>query len=111
VLGGLAERAAFPLPPRIAAGDYLGRAAYGDLGLGPADVDVFWHYPDGNEERLQAFVACAAPAARLVLLGPDRRLRPRLPVEWSAAVASGPDEPPWTLLVCRARTGGVSDGG
>jgi hypothetical protein len=72
-LGTLRRRLSPSRLPRVAEGDYFSKADYAPLGIAPAELDLVFNYPDGNERRLLRFLAAhGKPELRLVVLSPDR---------------------------------------
>ncbi len=61
---------------RTSHGSFFDLAAYASLGVTPFDLDCVFHYPDGNEQPLAAFMRDhGRPGAFVVFLTPDLSLR------------------------------------
>jgi hypothetical protein len=102
-LGGLRwAQAAASL--RVAQGDYFHPRYHEALGHKPSDLDLVFNYPDGNEGRLLEWLgAHGKPAARLVVLGPDRDPRLARPALLRHEVRPAGSDVAWTLAVYATR--------
>lgn len=94
-------------------GDYLDPSTYPKLGVRLEDIDAFFNYPDGNEQKLAAFLReHARNGALLVLLTPDHGLQvDGLILEDDVAIAREQDAPSFRLMQYRIhRTPGREPG-
>lgn len=90
---------------RVCQGDYFDVSTYPKLGILVTDIDVFFNYPDGNEQQLAAFLQDhARPGSFLVVLTAEGGLAlDTLPLEEDLAVSRGPGRPEFRLLVYRVQ--------
>lgn len=110
-LEALDEEGLLRNPDRVlfCVGDYLDLSLYGRLDLDFRDVNIFFNYPDGSEQRLAALMAEHSPRDSLLcLLTPDSSIElEELPLERRELVFSEQEQRkggsssmvPWTLSI------------
>lgn len=97
------EARGLPATYRVGRGDFLELSTYESLDITPAQVDIFVHYADGNEQALASFIrAHGQPDAQLALVTADLTLTVSdLALIQEAAIERGAGAPPFRLILYR----------